>query len=196
MILLLTFFGSSSMKSRDENFMRIKKVCSLFKKISDGAHGNTSGFHGSLTPHSMWKVFQAMDVFGRSFADLGAGNGILLSAALANGASKAHGFELPENKANRYIFEAATARMTKVFSSRARAHLEFKNIEKVEAVELSLKYSSNSLFLWKTKFSVLNRYRRCHVEPSASFPSGMGCTLIAKFMFCTFVPSALLWTDL
>jgi ribosomal protein L11 methylase PrmA len=109
----------------------------LFKKTSDGAHGNTSGFHGSLTSNSTWKIFEALHVCGRSFADLGAGNGILLSAALANGARKAHGFELPENKANRYIFEAATARMTKVFSSRARAHLEFKNIEKVEAVELS-----------------------------------------------------------
>jgi len=125
------------MKSRDANLVRIKKVCSLFKKTSDGAHGNTSGFHGSLTPHSTWKIFEALDVFGRSFADLGAGNGVLLSAALSNGASKAYGFELPENKANRYIFKAAMARMTKVFSSRARAHLEFKNVEKVETVELS-----------------------------------------------------------
>ena len=102
----------------------------MFNKISDGAHGNTSGFHGSLTPHSMWKVFKAMDVFGRSFADIGAGNGILLSAAVSNGAGNAHGYELPENKANRYIFKAAMARMTKI--SHARANLEFKNVEKVE----------------------------------------------------------------
>ena len=127
-----TNFGCSSMKSRNAELLSIKKVYSLFHKISDGAHGNTSGFHGSLTPHSMWKVFQAMDVFGRSFADIGAGNGILLSAALTIGAGNAHGYELPENKANRYIFKAAMARMTKILSSRARADLEFKNVEKVE----------------------------------------------------------------
>ena len=72
------------MKSRDKNFLRIKKVCSLCKKMSDGAHGDTTGFHGSLTPHSVFKIFKAIDVFGRSFADLGAGNGVVLSAALSN----------------------------------------------------------------------------------------------------------------
>jgi hypothetical protein len=127
-----TNFGCSNMKSKNAELLSIEKVYSLFNKISDGVHGNTSGFHGSLTPHSMWKVFQAMDVFGRSFADIGAGNGILLSAALTIGAGNAHGYELPENKANRYIFKAAMARMTKILSSRARADLEFKNVEKVE----------------------------------------------------------------
>ena len=126
-----TKFGCSNMKSRNMELLSIKKVYSLFKKISDGAHGNTSGFHGSLTPHSMWKIFQEIDVFGSSFADIGAGNGILLYAALINGAGDAHGYELPENKANRYIFKAAMARMTKILSSRARAELEFKNVEKV-----------------------------------------------------------------
>ena len=38
------------MKSRDAELLIIKKVYSLFNKISDGAHGNTSGFYGSLTP--------------------------------------------------------------------------------------------------------------------------------------------------
>ncbi len=126
-----TKFGCSNMKSRNMELLSIKKVYSLFKKISDGAHGNTSGFHGSLTPHSMWKIFQEIDVFGSSFADIGAGNGILLYAALINGAGNAHGYELPENKANRYIFKAAMARMTKILSSRTRAELEFKNVEKV-----------------------------------------------------------------
>ncbi len=126
-----TEFGCSNMKSRNMELLSIKKVYSLFKKISDGAHGNTSGFHGSLTPHSMWNFFQEIDVFGSSFADIGAGNGILLYAALINGAGNAHGYELLENKANRYIFKAAMARMTKILSSRARAELEFKNVEKV-----------------------------------------------------------------
>jgi hypothetical protein len=55
-----------------------------------------------------------------------------LYAALIHGAGNVHGYELPENKANRYIFKAAMARMTKILSSRARAELEFKNVEKVE----------------------------------------------------------------
>ncbi len=59
---------------------------------------------------------------------MGAGNGILCFCQF-----EAHGFELPENKANRYIFKAVMARMTKILSSRARADLEFKNLEKVDS---------------------------------------------------------------
>jgi hypothetical protein len=56
------------MKSRDAELLKIKKVYSLFNKISDGAHGITSGFHGSVTPHITLKFFKAIDVFGRKFA--------------------------------------------------------------------------------------------------------------------------------
>ena len=56
------------MKSRDAELLKIKKVNSLFNKISDGGHGNISGFHGSVTPHIMLKIFKAIDVFGRKFA--------------------------------------------------------------------------------------------------------------------------------
>jgi hypothetical protein len=54
------------MKSRDAELLKIKKVYSLFNKIS--AYGNVSGFHRILTPHIMLKVFKAIDVFGRNFA--------------------------------------------------------------------------------------------------------------------------------
>ena len=53
-----TNFGCSSMKSRNAELLSIKKVYSLFYKVSDGAHGNTSGFHGSLTPHIILKFLK------------------------------------------------------------------------------------------------------------------------------------------
>jgi hypothetical protein len=46
------------MKSRNAELLKIKKVYSLFNKISDCAHGNTSGFHGSLTPHIILKFLK------------------------------------------------------------------------------------------------------------------------------------------
>ena len=42
--------------------------------------------------------------------DCGAGKGIPMGAAMALGASRVYGFELPENKANKIIFEAAINR--------------------------------------------------------------------------------------
>ena len=56
------------MKSRNAELLKIKKVNSLFNKISDGGHGNISGFHGRVTPHIVLKIFKAIDVFGRKFA--------------------------------------------------------------------------------------------------------------------------------
>ena len=94
-------------------FQKTQSVYRIFKSSSDGIHGNTRGFHGSLTAHSVQKVFNAVDVYGRSFMDIGFGTGVVLAAALASGASKAHGFELPENRANQYIFQAAMRKISK-----------------------------------------------------------------------------------
>ena len=41
---------------------RTKRVFRVFKKVSDGAHGNTRGISGSLTPCSLHKVLSAVDV--------------------------------------------------------------------------------------------------------------------------------------
>jgi hypothetical protein len=62
----------------------------VFKKVSDGAHGNTRGISGSLTPCSLFKVLSAVDVYGRNILDIGAGTSVVLAAALTSGASKAH----------------------------------------------------------------------------------------------------------
>ena len=69
---------------------RTKRVFRVFKKVSDGAHGNTRGISGSLTPCSLHKVLSAVDVYGRNIMDIGSGTGVVLAAALTSGASKAH----------------------------------------------------------------------------------------------------------
>ena len=92
---------------------RTKCVFRVFKKVSDGAHGNTRGISGSLTPCSLFKVLSAVDVYGKNILDIGSGTGVVLAAALTSGASKAHGIELPENQANQYIFHAAMSQISK-----------------------------------------------------------------------------------
>ena len=98
-------------------FKKIKSVYRWFTNVSGGAHGNTRGFHGSLTALSLKEVLNEVDVYGRNFVDIGFGTGVVLAAALVSGASKAHGFELPENQANKYIFEAATRKISEKISS-------------------------------------------------------------------------------
>ena len=110
-----------------------KYVFRVFKKISDGAHGNTRGISGSLTPCSLFEVLSTVDVYGRNILDIGAGTCVVLAAALTGGASKVHGIELP-------------ARNVINFPDISRRSLmEFKDIEKVllaSYTNCSYKYNS------------------------------------------------------
>ena len=111
---------------------RINLVYRTSQKISNGAHGNTAGIHGSLCPSSLGSIFTSVDVFGEKGVDLGAGNGIVLAAALAAGATRFHGFELPENKANRYIFDATMSMIArKLPINLGFAGISFDDIDKV-----------------------------------------------------------------
>jgi predicted RNA methylase len=58
-------------------------------------------------------IFEATDLRGRSFSDLGAGNGQVLFAAWFYGASNAWGLELSENPGNFFIYRAALSNMAK-----------------------------------------------------------------------------------
>ena len=89
----------------------VKRVYTIVRSVCDNAHGNIAGFYGTVTPHSLYKIFSELDVYGSNFVDCGAGKGIPMGAAVALGASRVYGFELPENKANKIIFEAAINRM-------------------------------------------------------------------------------------
>ena len=113
-------------------FEKTLSVYRIFKSSSDGIHGNTRGFHGSLTAHSIQKVFNAVDVYGRSFMDIGFGTGIVLAAALAVGASSFHGFELPENKANKFFFDATMSMIARKLPRKLGfAGISFEDIDKV-----------------------------------------------------------------
>ena len=114
---------------------KTKTVVRLFKTVSDGTHANTRGFHGSLTALSLKEVLNEVDIYGRNFVDIGFGTSVVLAAALVSGASKAHGFELPENQANKYIFEAAMRKISEkichIPDFFGRARLEFNDIAQV-----------------------------------------------------------------
>jgi hypothetical protein len=111
---------------------RINLVYRTSQKISNGAHGNTAGIHGSLSPSSLGSILTAVDVFGQKGVDLGAGNGIVLAAALAVGASSFHGFELPENKANKFFFDATMSMIARKLPRKLGfAGISFEDIDKV-----------------------------------------------------------------
>ena len=92
--------------------LKVKRVYTIVRTVCDNAHGNVAGFYGTVTPHSLYKIFSELDVYGGNFVDCGAGEGIPMGAAMALGASRVYGFELPspENKANKIIIEAAINR--------------------------------------------------------------------------------------
>jgi hypothetical protein len=56
-------------------------------------------------------MLHALDINGREIVDFGAGDGRVLFAAMAAGASRAVGFELHENKAHKFVFDAVCKRL-------------------------------------------------------------------------------------
>lgn len=81
------------------------------KATMGGCNGRTTGHDGSLAPIWMFRVLQFLGVFGETVVDLGASDGRVLASALACGADKAFGHELPENKACKFVFDAVLKRM-------------------------------------------------------------------------------------
>ena len=90
---------------------KIKRIFSMVRLLADNAHGGITGVHGSVNPRAVAAIFRAMDIFGSNFVDAGAGNGVVMACAIANGAGKATGYELPENDAHRFIFAALMSRL-------------------------------------------------------------------------------------
>jgi hypothetical protein len=84
----------------------IRKIYSHFQKISDGAEGGVSGFNGSIRPQSLARVLRALMVKGSELVDFGAGSGRVLLAAVAEGAFLSFGYELPENKGMKNVFDS------------------------------------------------------------------------------------------
>jgi hypothetical protein len=75
---------------------RVQKVYRHFRTATmGGCNGRSTGHDGSLSPIWMFRVLQFLGVFGETVVDLGASDGRVLSSALACGADKVFGHELP-----------------------------------------------------------------------------------------------------
>ena len=111
------------------------KIFCTFRRISGNADCNSDGFSGSLTPESLIRVLKAGNVFGSRFLELRAGVGRPLAAAFALGASSVHGFELPQNKSHRYIFNVSMKEISQsLFHNPFNlnfSRMEFEDIDKV-----------------------------------------------------------------
>jgi hypothetical protein len=57
-------------------------------------------------------TIRAMEVFGSNFVHFGAADGRAMLSACAPGAGSVVGFELPENKAQKLVFDAVLARLS------------------------------------------------------------------------------------
>ena len=126
-----------------EQFRQLYRIYSL---ISDNAHGNVTGLTGSLNFSCLLRVLNALNISGqgRRLIDGGAADGKVLAAALILGSDGAHGFELPENSANRFIFQSVLTRIVPLFNlnpqALQRTHLQFSDIASVRLVFAVLGY--------------------------------------------------------
>jgi hypothetical protein len=108
----------------------IRLIYRRYKKISDGCDGKCVGFGGSLSPRSLDHLFQAMNVFGCRFVDMGAGDGRVLVAVLAaGGACSAVGYELPENAAQKFVYTGVLSTLPRQLNG--SADLVGKDIDEV-----------------------------------------------------------------
>ena len=90
----------------DDGVLTIQKIYRQFHSISDGAEGGVAGFNGSIRPTPLARVLRALSVKGNELVDFGAGSGRVIFAAIVEGASRSYGYELPENKGMKSVFDS------------------------------------------------------------------------------------------
>jgi hypothetical protein len=93
----------------DQAYLQVRNS-RLFDKASGkvaGSAGWGHGISGSIGPAGMRKIFECLELKGRSLMDWGGGNGRVIFAAGIWGASVAYAVELPDNTGNFYIYDAA-----------------------------------------------------------------------------------------
>ncbi len=116
---MLSFIASSRLISRfiltgaqiawEEH--EIQRIYRLYRKLSNGCDGKHVGLGGSLSSKSMALIVRAMNIFGSNFVDFGAADGRAMLSAWAAGAGSVVGFELPDNMAQKLVFDAVLARL-------------------------------------------------------------------------------------
>ena len=90
----------------DDSVRTIQKIYRQFEKVSGGADGGVAGFNGSIRPKCLAQVLRALGIKDNELVDFGAGSGRVLISAVAEGASRSYGYELPENKGMKYVFDS------------------------------------------------------------------------------------------
>jgi hypothetical protein len=90
----------------DGGVRTIQKIYRQFEKVSGGADGGVAGFNGYIRPKCLAQVLRALSVEDNELVDFGAGSGRVLLSAVAEGASRSYGYELPENEGMKYTFDA------------------------------------------------------------------------------------------
>ena len=94
----------------------IDMIHSLFKTVSGGgADGGSEGLSGSVCAKGYTMIFRHLGVDRKMVVDFGAGDGRMLLAAIAAGASEAIGYELPGNASRKYLFDAVQKRLKENF---------------------------------------------------------------------------------
>jgi hypothetical protein len=164
---------------------QLRQLYRIYKLVSDNAHGNITGFTGSLNVTSVFRVLNALNISGqgRRLFDCGAADGKVLAVALIMGSDGTHGFELPENSANWFIFQSVLNRITPLFGLNLQAiqhtRLEFSDIANVRTICL---HSCIQGFIF------IDCRSRCSLlDLRVSFPSGLEWSTISKLKFCDFV---------
>ncbi len=91
-------------------------IHSVFKTASPGgAEGGTEGFSGSIRACSYKIIHKLLGIRGNMLVDLGAGDGRMMLAGIADGASRAVGYELPGNISRKLVFDAANGKLKNHF---------------------------------------------------------------------------------
>ena len=94
----------------------IDMIHALFKTVSGGgAEGGSEGLSGSVRAMCYKRIYKHLGINGNMVVDLGAGDGRMLMAAIAGGASKAIGYELPGNASRKCVFDAAQKKLKEKF---------------------------------------------------------------------------------
>ena len=117
----------------------VGRIFRTFKRISGGADGNVAGLNGSIRPLGLVRILGEMEIQGREFIHFGAGDGRVLLSAIIGSAAKASGYELPENKAHRTIFNAVLRSIKNrsdsgVESSETAIHWIGRDIESLQSI--------------------------------------------------------------
>jgi hypothetical protein len=117
----------------------VGRIFRIYKKITGGADGSVAGLNGSIRPLDLVRILGALEIQGRKFIDFGAGDGRVLVSAILGSATKASGYELPENKAHRTILQAVLRYIEKETDSgveffEAAVHWIGRDIDRLQSI--------------------------------------------------------------